>query len=253
MRTILTIVLAWVACLQLSCVEEPRHPIEEVPSATSPERFFAEHQVSEPTALFMIGLSGSGKSYWSEAGVSRGWQRIDSDQLLVDELRRMSVSGEVAVEIGAVPNPQSSEHIYKLRGRGFALAQGRLERAVRERQPVIWDSIGLNDFKSETAKRLRGAGYKIWWLVFHTDDIARNRFNLFLRDSRGGFGSFKGFPLQKRCAALDRMLTSQLALLTPLEASLQQSTPPEVDRIFRAQVADLRSTSTVKDPCLENS
>ena len=197
----------------------------------------------------MIGLSGSGKSTWSRAAVGLDWVHIDSDQLLKNALNGMRASGEVASEIGAVPDPGHSGHMFDLRLRGQTLAQELLARTTESRRSFVWDSLGLNDFKIKASSDLRQKGYQIWWMLFHTEGIERNRFNLFLRESIGGHGSFREQPLEIRCGSLNRMLSLQLEELRKIEKELESERPKEVDVVFRVEVPDLSGSSPVKDPC----
>lgn len=217
---------------------------------SKPEVFFKENIILQPTAIITIGMSGSGKSTWSQVGEVNGWKVIDSDQLNSEIIKQMRITGQIAPELGMVPDETSSYHLYALREKGIVKARTKLEEYISMKQSFIFDSLGLNSERSKLTEKLKDRGYKIWYLVFESEDISINRYNLFLRESSGGFASFKGLPIDQRCLALNRMLNQQnLELNTVINAS-KQNQFRSVDKVIFATVKDLRGSGVTLDPCL---
>jgi len=217
---------------------------------SKPEVFFKENVIRQPTAIITIGMSGSGKSTWSLVGEKYGWKVIDSDQLNTEIIKQMRITGQIAPELGVIPDETSSYHLYALREKGIIKARTKLEEYFSMKQSFIFDSLGLNSERSKLTEKLKDRGYKIWYLVFESEDISVNRYNLFLRESIGGFASFKGLPINQRCLALNRMLNQQNLELNKVINAFKQNQFRSVDRVFFATVKDLRGSGATLDPCL---
>lgn len=217
---------------------------------SNPEAFFEENKIIEPTAIISIGMSGSGKSTWSEVGEQYGWKIVDSDRLNYEILKQMRMNQQIAPELSAVPDETNSYHLYALRNKGISQSKIELDGYILGKQSFIFDSLGLNNDRNKLTAKLRENGYKIWYLVFKSDDISYNRNNLFIRESKGGFASFKELPVKERCTALNRMLNQQMHELTKVVENFKPDKLMPDEKWFFVQVKDLRDSGIILDPCL---
>jgi hypothetical protein len=223
----------------------PKKPALEA----TPEAFFRAHPITRPTVLLTIGLSGSGKTFWSRVGVKAGWEHIEIDGVIEEEVNAVIARGEVVPEIGAVPEKGNSEHFFLLRKRGHDAAYRRADEFLVAGKSFIWDTIGLNHLRDGMMERARQAGWRVWWLVFEPGDWKLNRFNLFLREHRGGMASFKEQSLPERCRRLDRMLADQREKLAALLKEARGDKRRGPDEMFFTRVPDLRGELPGGDPC----
>lgn len=218
---------------------------------TSANEFFQENRVTseKPVILFIMGLSGSGKSHWGRLSTNFGWQAIDVDKNTEHEIIGLSKKGEVAPEIGTVPDVTNSSHFYALRQRGHDLSFAQANQYINDRKSFVWDAVGFGKLHKLIADKMTGSGYQTWWLIFKPETWERNRLNLFLRESQGGLASFKSNPLEKRCRRLSKMLQEQKKAIedgvnNPMKYGLAAP-----DQMFWAVVPDLRDRLPSGDPC----
>jgi hypothetical protein len=82
----------------------------------TPKDIFSSHldPRGRPRAVFSIGISGSGKSFWSRGAEAAGWKVVNADQIRVDWLTEAAREGREIAIGGKMQkaDPQSNEQIF---------------------------------------------------------------------------------------------------------------------------------------------
>ena len=214
---------------------------------SSPESFFASHRPVRPTLLIPIGLSGSGKTFWSEIGRATGWEHIDVDQVIADEIDESIARKNLKADIDADPRKAALENAQTLRKRGYRVAKEQADALLKAKHSFIWDSLGFDSVRKELMEKARSRSFEVWWLIFDPEDWKRNRVNLFFRESKGE--PLKR-PVAEHCAQLGRLLKQQAGNLRELLADIKKKPSLSPDRIFFARVADMSTQLPGGDPCI---
>jgi len=202
----------------------------------SPESFFG-HRPLRPTLLVTIGLSGTGKTFWSEIGQAAGWEHIEVDAVIAKEVSRGTSQEVAALESKSL----------QLRLFGQSTALGQANALLNEKRSFIWDSLGLDQTREEVTKKAKSKGFEVWWLVFQPEDWRVARGNILYREYKNGS---RKSASSGRCSHLARLLKDQSDQLEKLLAEIRKTPSRGPDRIFFARVPDLRAQLPGGDPCV---
>jgi shikimate kinase len=208
-------------------------------------------------SLVFIGMSGSGKSYWSkEISQFYGLERIELDEMIGSSLQLASIlanySGQDSAEKMGKYLGMPWENDFNEKERLFLNIEAEIMRNIRDKNPPILDLTGSAIYHANEMQALSSSGLVIY---LETDEAAeREMFETFMSSPKPVCwkGHFKPQPGESNEEALARCyplllksrdaLYSQYADVTlPFETHKRLKTP----EAFMAEVINwLGSTKT---------
>jgi 3'(2'), 5'-bisphosphate nucleotidase len=155
----------------------------------NPIDFFKEsHKNGQARAVFTIGITGSGKSFWCKQAIANNWQIINTDELRKTLLANLKQNNQTLELNGKLesPNPDNPAHIFAPELREKVMDPDFLMEQISQNQPLVLDINNLTLRRTEVIRRLREAGFYIEALVFVPADPHVHNANLELRNSQKG-------------------------------------------------------------------
>jgi len=144
----------------------------------SPHDYFVDQ--AKKRAVFTIGISGSGKSHWSQVAEDLGWKVINADAIRVDYLKEKRARGLPITVDGVVceADPENLRHIFSPELRALTTNPEFYFRFLESSKNIVFDITNLTYSRVPLMSQASNVGFFVEALIFRPQDIKIHLSNL---------------------------------------------------------------------------
>lgn len=131
--------------------------------------------------VMLIGVPGSGKSYFSMNAVQKGWAVISSDAIRVEVLGHMQKNNQVIMFKGReeIADPCNPNHHLAVTGTAMGIVKERIRYFLNKSIPIVLDAMNLTGKRADFLKMAYQSGYHTEAVIFEpqTSEVANSNIN----------------------------------------------------------------------------